>query len=182
MDKPIIQGLAGTETEKNLQTALRAESAVWLRYMCAARTASEESYCGIAETFTSIADNERAHGEIWLRLLGGCGNTEAHLREACSGEHREWEEMYAGFAETAKREGFAQIAQLFAHVASVERSHEETFGGWLRMMADGKIFYGAEGTVWRCLNCGFLFVGKEPPSECPACSHPRAFFVRNQNA
>ncbi|WP_443635854.1 rubredoxin-like domain-containing protein [Anaerotignum faecicola] len=29
-----------------------------------------------------------------------------------------------------------------------------------------------------CLNCGFIFEGKEAPQECPVCQHDRGFFIR----
>jgi rubrerythrin len=28
----------------------------------------------------------------------------------------------------------------------------------------------------RCLNCGYLHEGTEPPAMCPACAHPQAYY------
>jgi len=178
MNEPGIPALAGTETEKNLRAALSAEGQVRLRYECGAACARTEGYRAVADTFARIAENERAHGEIWLRLLDGAPDTATRLRAACQGEHAEWSGMYAGFAQKAREEGFAEIAALFERVASVERTHEEDFGRWLASWEAGAIFRGDSSTAWKCLNCGFVFVGAEPPSSCPACSQPRDFFLR----
>ena len=43
-------------------------------------------------------------------------------------------------------------------------------------LEDGSIFKRDEGTMWACLNCGYVFEGEEAPSACPACAHPQAHF------
>ena len=179
MGTPTIPGLAGSETEKNLQTALGGESRVYLKYYRYAEKAEEEGYLAIAEIFRETAENERAHGEIWLRLLGEIGSTEVNLEQAAAGEHWEWTDMYAGFAETAKKEGFTQIAALFEKVASVEKMHDERYAALrARLAAGGEFSAPDENTRWICLNCGYIHVGKEPPAACPACAHPKGFFAR----
>jgi rubrerythrin len=30
--------------------------------------------------------------------------------------------------------------------------------------------------IWQCSNCGHIHVGKQPPIECPVCSHPQDYF------
>ncbi len=179
MGTPTIPNLAGTETEKNLNTALGGESRVYLKYYRYAEKAEEEGYLAIAEIFRETAENERAHAEIWLRLLGEIGNTETNLAQASAGERWEWTDMYAGFAETAKKEGFAQIAALFEKVASVEKMHDERYDALRARVADGKEFTEPdENTRWLCLNCGYIHVGKEPPAVCPTCAYPKGFFGR----
>ena len=49
MGTPTIPNLAGTETEKNLNTALGGESRVYLKYYRYAEKAEEEGYLAIAE-------------------------------------------------------------------------------------------------------------------------------------
>ena len=29
-----------------------------------------------------------------------------------------------------------------------------------------------------CLNCGYVYRGKEVPKECPVCDHDRGYFIR----
>jgi rubrerythrin len=30
---------------------------------------------------------------------------------------------------------------------------------------------------WRCIECGYIFEGEEPPDACPVCMAPREAFV-----
>ena len=34
---------------------------------------------------------------------------------------------------------------------------------------------------WRCIECGYLFEGPEPPDVCPDCLAPRSAFVEVEN-
>ena len=40
----------------------------------------------------------------------------------------------------------------------------------------GKVFKKDAAVVWRCINCGYLYEGNEPPKKCPACAHPQSYF------
>ena len=179
MGTPIIPRLAGTQTEKNLNEAISGESRAHLKYQLYAKRAEEEGYYPIADIFRETSGNEMAHAEIWLKLIGEIGNTETNLHQAAEGERWEWTDMYAGFAETARQEGFAQIASLFERVASVEKMHEERYVGLETSLKEGKT-YSAESadTAWICLNCGFVYVGKEPPTVCTACAYPKGYFQK----
>lgn len=179
MGTPIISGLAGTQTEKNLLEALGGESRVYLKYNRYAEKAEEEGYYAVASIFRQTADNEAAHGEIWLRYLGEVGNTETNLKQASDGEHWEWTDMYAGFAQTARDEGFEQLAVLFEYVASVEKRHDARYAATLEAMRSGTLLSSdSETTQWICLNCGYVYTGKEPPAACPACAHPKGYFQK----
>ena len=49
------------------------------------------------------------------------------LIKAAQGEFDEWHDMYPSFAETARQEGFEELAVQFERVAKIERSHENRF-------------------------------------------------------
>ena len=179
MGTPILPELKGTKTEKNLNEALGGESRVYLKYYRYAEKAEKEGLHSVAKIFRDTAENERAHAEIWLRYLGEVGNTETNLQQASDGEHWEWTDMYAGFAETAKEEGFEQIAALFEQVAEVEKAHDARYAATLETLRSGKLFSSdSENTQWICLYCGHVYTGKEPPAVCPVCSHPQGFFEK----
>ena len=84
--------------------------------------------------------------------------------------------MYKGFAETAKKEGFKDIAKLFEGVAKIEAGHEKRYKALLENVKKKKCFVKKEVTVWVCRNCGHRHVGKEAPKVCPVCNHPQAYF------
>ena len=177
-----IETLKGTETEKNLHTALSGESQAYLRYKWFEEKAKSDGYVEISRIFAETADNEKEHAEIWFRYLGGWSATERNLDAAAGGEHFEWATMYAEFEETARREGFEVIAELFKKVASIEKTHEERYVQYLNQVRDGKCFTSDRAeTKWVCLNCGYVAVGKEPPAVCPVCSHPRGYFKEQKN-
>ena len=102
--------LTGTETDKNLRNAFSGESEAAMKYSFYAQAARNEGYQQIADIFQETADNEREHAEIWFKQLNGISNTRDNLYAAAAGERYEWNDMYAGFAETARREGFAGSA------------------------------------------------------------------------
>ena len=171
--------LAGSQTERNLHTALSGESQAYLRYKWFEKKAREDGYVEISELFRDTAANEMEHAEIWFKYLGGWSGTEKNLDAAASGEHFEWETMYAEFEATARSEGFDAIADLFARVASIEKMHEQNYKSSLQILQSGTTFKSdSPSTKWICINCGYVVQGKEPPAICPTCSHPQGYFKK----
>lgn len=181
LPKPMGDKLAGTQTEKNLHTALSAESQAYVRYLLFAHRAKSDGYVKVAQIFEETARNESEHAEIWFNLLGGLDATEGNLKVAMNGEHFEWEKMYHEFAQKAKEEGFDELAGRFERVAAIERRHEERYRTYLNQVSDGASFKAAEGetgTVWVCLACGQIWAGEKAPEHCPTCGHPQGYFAR----
>ena len=181
-----MKELKGTKTEANLMAAFSGESQARNKYTYYASQARKDGYEQIAAIFEETAGNEREHAKLWFKLLhGGVPTTAVNLKDAAAGEHYEWTEMYKGFAETARAEGFAEIANMMEGVAKVEASHEERYQILLESVEDGMVFKtdcDCCEPVWVCRNCGHLHVGKEAPERCPVCAHPRAYFeIQAQN-
>lgn len=177
--KTTTEQLAGTETEKNLHTALGGESQAFLKYLWYSEKAAADGYEAIAEQFREIAHNEKAHAEIWFRYLGGILPTAENLEAAAGGEHYEWSSMYADFAKTARAEGFADLAFHFERVAEIEKAHETRYRNTKGELENGTILGGAgPETRWICLNCGFVYTGETPPARCPTCSYPKSYFKK----
>ena len=173
----IAPQLAGSETERNLHTALSGESQAYLRYKWFEKKAKADGYVAVSELFRDTAANEMEHAEIWFRYLGGYAGTERNLQAAAEGEQFEWQSMYADFEKTARKEGFDAIADLFARVASIEKRHEEAYRASLKTLREGRMFSSdSASTAWVCINCGYVVSGKEPPAICPTCSHPQGYF------
>jgi rubrerythrin len=168
--------LKGSRTEKNLQEAFAGESQARNKYSYYASTARKEGYEQIAAVFEETAGNEREHAEIWFKLLDGIGDTARNLKDAAAGERYEWTEMYKGFAEVAKEEGFTEIAALFTKVADIEKRHEERYRTLLANVEAGKVFAKDEKKYWICRNCGHVVSCKKAPEVCPVCDHSRAYF------
>lgn len=173
---------AGTQTEKNLQAAFAGESQARNKYTYFASKAKKEGYEQIAALFLKTADNEKEHAKMWFKELEGIGTTAQNLAAAADGENYEWTDMYAGFAKTAREEGFDDIAVLFEKVAEIEKAHEERYRKLLKNIEDGVVFSKDGDMIWECRNCGHIVVGKKAPEVCPVCAHPQSYFqVKAEN-
>jgi len=170
--------LKGSQTEKNLMTAFAGESQARNKYTYYASKAKKEGYVQISKIFEETAANEKEHAEIWFKLLhgGSMPDTIQNLEDAANGENYEWTDMYAGFAKTAKEEGFTQIATLFELVGKIEKEHEERYRKLLQNIKDGLVFSREGDTIWQCSNCGHIVIGKKAPEVCPVCAHAKAYF------
>ena len=84
--------------------------------------------------------------------------------------------MYAGFAKTAKEEGFDHIAELFTMVGEIEKHHEERYRKLLANIEGGLVFSRDQEMIWQCSNCGHIVIGKKAPDVCPVCDHPQSYF------
>ncbi len=166
-----------SKTEANLMTAFAGESQARNKYTYYASKAKKDGYVQIAALFEETANNEKEHAKIWFKLLhGGIGDTIDNLKDAAAGENYEWTDMYAGFAKTAREEGFDHIADLFEGVAKIEKEHEERYLKLVKNLEDGLVFSRDGDVIWQCANCGHIVIGKKAPEVCPVCAHPQAYF------
>ncbi len=176
--------LKGSQTEKNLQAAFAGESQARNKYTYYASKAKKDGYQQIAALFEETAANEKEHAKIWFKLLHGgeIPSTEENLADAAAGENYEWTDMYAGFAKTAREEGFDHIAFLFEKVGAIEKEHEERYLKLLQNVKEGLVFSREDDRVWQCSNCGHVVIGKKAPEVCPVCAHPQAYFeIKKEN-
>ena len=179
-----MKELKGTKTEANLWTAFAGESQARNKYTYYASKAKKDGFVQIAELFEATAANEKEHAKIWFKLLhgGAIPDTKANLLDAAEGENYEWTDMYAGFAVTAREEGFEEIAILFDEVGKIEKMHEERYRKLLANVEGGLVFSKDNDVIWECGNCGHIVIGKKAPEMCPVCNHPQSYFrVHAQN-
>lgn len=181
--------LKGSETEKNLLKAFAGESQARNRYTYFASAAKKEGYEQIASIFLETAENEKEHAKVFFKyLVGGdleitasypagiIKSTKENLLHAASGENMEWTTIYSDFEKVALKEGFGDIAESFRQIAKVEKFHEERYRSFAKQLNDGSFFKKEKIVKWHCRNCGYIFEGKVPPKECPACKHPQGYY------
>ena len=173
-----MKELKGSKTEANLMAAFAGESQARNKYTYYASKAKKDGYVQIANLFEETANNEKEHAKIWFKLLhdGAVPDTATNLADAAAGENYEWTDMYKGFAQTAREEGFDQIAALFEMVAEIEKHHEERYRALLDNVNKEAVFSKDGDVIWQCSNCGHIVVGKKAPEVCPVCAHPKAYF------
>lgn len=184
-----MKSLKGTKTEKNVLTAFAGESQARNRYTYFASKAKKEGLEQIHGIFLETADNEKEHAERLFKFLEGgeaeiqaafpagvISDTKDNLKEAAAGENYEHTTMYPEFAKIADEEGFSEIAEAMRAIAIAEKQHEKRYLGLLDNLINNRVFKRGEVVKWRCRNCGYIHEGNEPPDECPACAHPKAYY------
>ncbi|MDE5810993.1 MAG: rubrerythrin family protein [Muribaculaceae bacterium] len=182
--------IAGTQTEKNLVIAYVAESTAYSRYTFYAQQADKENYFPIGQIFRDTAANELHHAKIFFKYLQGgkvpvsvtvdagvIGDTATNLEIAAAEELAEGVELYKKAAEVARQEGFNDIAEHFDSIAQVEESHRRRFDRMLKQVKEGTVWKREKPIKWKCLVCGYIFEGTEPPMPCPACNHPYQHYM-----
>ena len=178
-EEPKKNPYAGTQTEKNLEAAFAGESQARNKYTYFASQAKKDGFEQIAALFLKTADNEKEHAKMWFKELKGIGTTAENLAAAADGENYEWTDMYEGFAVTAEKEGFPELAAKFRMVAAIEKHHEERYRALLKNVETQAVFAKSEVKIWECRNCGHIIVGTKAPDVCPVCAHPQSYFEIN---
>ncbi len=181
--------LKDSQTGKNLMKGFAGESQARNRYTYFASKAKKEGFVQISDIFTETANQEKEHAKRMFKFMtdgdmeitadfpfGKIGSTSENLKAAAAGEKHEWTELYPSFAETARKEGFVDIALMFEAICVAERQHEKRYLDLMRNIDEGSVFKKDGTVVWRCRNCGYLHEGPEAPDMCPACLHPQAHF------
>jgi len=167
-----------SKTFANLQNALEGELKASTKYEIYGLKAREDGFEQIGNIFDETSQNEREHGEIWLKILnnGEVPYTLDNLEDSYGGETHEWTNMYPDYAREARVEGYNDIAALFEGVANIERHHDYRFRVLANNIETGEVFCKKVEVLWICLNCGNIVSGRCAPKECPVCGYPQAFY------
>ena len=130
------KNLRGSKTWENLKAAFAGEAQANRRYLYYARLADSEGHPEVAELFREVAQHETGHAFGHMRFLKQVadpvtglpiGSSRQNLTSCYEGETSEATEMYPGFAEVARDEGFEDLAKWFESLAKVEKSHAELY-------------------------------------------------------
>ena len=186
-----MKSLKGSQTEKNILAAFIGESQARNKYTFWGSVAKKEGFISIERIFVETAEQEKEHakrlfkflegGEVQLTTSAGAGvigTTLENLRMAAAGENHEWQHMYPDFAKVADEEGFPEIAAVMRNIAIAEKQHAKRYEAFIKRIEENSMWVQEDAITWRCLNCGFIYVGKEAPKVCPACAHPQGYFER----
>ena len=184
------KSIKGTRTEQNLVDAYISGTQAYARYTYYAQQAEKENYFPLQEVFNETAANELRHGKVYLKMLqGGALNctipvdaipprdTVTNLEISIHEEGDEAVKTYLANAKVAEEEGFPEIAEHFTAIASIEKHHMERFQRYLDRIKAGTLWKRDKAITWKCLVCGYEFVGTEPPKVCPACDHPYQHYM-----
>ena len=142
------------------------------------------------------ADQERAHAERFYELLKEMSGQTIQidgtypvdqqetlaelLRAAEHNEKEEYEDVYKNFGDTAKEEGFLEVASAFYQIAQIEHIHEIRFARLAEMLENNTYYASEEVSTWMCTNCGYIHEGKQAPKVCPVCRHEQGYFLPDE--
>ncbi len=184
-----------SKTKENLMRAFAGESQARNRYTFAASVAKKNNLYVIESVFNYTAGQEKEHAEVFYNLLSECAgetieidgtypvdidnNVAGLLKSAVHNEMEEYEDVYKSFANTARDEGFENIAIKFEMIAEIEKTHAERFKKFLTLLENDKLFLDETKTKWICLNCGHISETKGAPEICPVCDHNKGYFIRH---
>jgi len=178
-----------SKTAHNLLLSYSAEAQARTRYNFFATQALEEDYKQIAKIFDETAQQEYEHALRFFKFFNGgeleiCGvfpagvikDTRTNLLASAELELYVHDNMYGIFARVAEEEGFQRAADTFNAINVAEKHHEMMFRDLAENLATNRAFSRTNPITWRCLGCGYLHEGTEPPDKCPACVKPSTYF------
>lgn len=183
-----------SNTRINLMKAFAGESQARNRYTFAASKARKDGLHIIESVFLFTANQEKEHAELFYKYLeplageninieGGFpvdihDNVIDLLKSARHNEYEEYDPVYKAFGDEAKEEGFNAIAKTFHMIADIEKTHGDRFDKFIKLLEENKLFVSDVEAGWICLNCGYVYRGKEVPKVCPVCKHDRGYFLK----
>ncbi|MDO4531499.1 MAG: rubrerythrin family protein [Bacillota bacterium] len=183
-----------SETKENLMRAFAGESQARNRYTFAAEQAKEQKLHVIEAVLQFTAAQEQEHAEVFYNHLKELAGENIHidgsypvdiyetvlevLRAAQHNEYEEYDDVYCAFGDKAMEEGFPKAAASFHQIAKIEKVHGDRFGTLADLLEQGKLFVSDVECKWMCLNCGFVYEGKQVPEQCPVCQHDKGYFIR----
>ncbi len=179
MNNHVHSALSGTQTHKNLTDAFGSEARSAMRYLIFANAARDRGDHTLSNLLESLYGNEMEHAELWMRYLGEIGTSEQNIESVIASEEYEKDVMYPEFSETAKNEGFSEIAEKMALAANAENGHTRLLSEYLKDLRNGTLYNtDNDDAEWMCTNCGYTHTGHSVPERCPLCSGTKALFVR----
>ena len=183
--------LKESRTYENLARSYASECQARTRYEFIEYGARYNDYKNIADIIDEIAYQEFNHARMFytfiqdgedeqidnIEIVAGFPFREKwdlcdNLRLAAEDEANE-ANIYAEFAQTAREEGFPEIAQLFEDVLQVEIYHKEIFTELYNQFKNKTLYKKEEPVTWICGDCGYMATGTEPWDECPLCKAKR---------
>lgn len=183
--------LKDSQTYVNLARAYASECQARARYEFIEYGARYNEYKNIADVVDEIVYQEFNHARMLytfiqqgddkqidnIKINAGFPFREKwdlmdNLRLAATDEKDEIE-MYGQFAETANKEGFPEIAELFFQIRQVEAYHRSIFNELYEQMKNKTLYKKEQPVTWVCADCGYSAVGTEPWDECPLCKAKR---------
>lgn len=166
-----------SKTYQNLRRAYERELMVSTLYNIFGDKATADGFIEISSIFATTAYNEKEHARIFLQNLnnGIIPDTQQNLLESAKFEI-DTATLYRNYSNTAKEEGFNDLAALFNGIANIELNHNLNFKYQYDDVVRDQVFCKTKETLWICMQCGNIMGGECAPKICPICGFPQGFY------
>ena len=180
--------LIKSKTYHNLAKSFAGECQARTRYKFIEYGARQEGFTALADVVAKVEMNEFNHARMFytaiqqadpkkisnIDISSGYPFKEKwdlleNLKLASEDENTEFTRIYPEYAETAREEGFPEIAQLFEYVLNVENCHKMLFEDLYSQMKKGTMYKKTKAVKWKCGDCGHEATQKEAWQVCPLC-------------
>lgn len=178
----MVNNFINSQTYKNLIDAYNRELIESGKYLIYSTTARRDGYQQIGNIFDETSGDETRHAEIWLKFIIESDQlppTLINLQNASQDAYYDGTDLFMRYAETAREEGYTDIANMFEGVAVIERHHYFMFNQLALNIENNQVFCKPSSTVWICLACGNLVWSNCAPEICPICHYPQGFYQLN---
>ena len=178
----------GRKTSDNLQTFLDLESSAQTRYLAFAAKADAEGYGPIGSLFRALARSEEIHARNSGALIRErqtaerpqipplvVSSTAENLELSLQAEKYQRDVLYAGFLESARAEGNANVVKFFRSVLIPENEHHRLLAETYRSLQ--KLAGSNPATFYVCPGCG-LASSTLDFDNCPCCGETTEKFER----
>ena len=156
--------------DKNeIHKALMNEAFARCKYEIYAEIAHAEGLHYFGKILEETANNELSHVREIMRVLGLIKPTKENLTTAIEAESEESERIYPDLQKAALIENQLDTARLFQQIAKIEARHLERFQRLAQLLESDQVYQRQFEITWKCRTCGYIYIGKEPPSKCPGC-------------
>jgi rubrerythrin len=162
-------------TNDNLKAAFAGESQASRKYLYFAEKADKDGQPQVAKLFRAASEAETIHARNHLNALNGIGAVTDNLKEAVSGEHYEFMDMYPGFITQSQTEKNSKAEVSFNWANQVEKVHHGLYEKALKEVTAGK--KPEAKPIYVCARCGNTVEG-EAPDKCPICNAAKSFFKK----
>ncbi len=182
-------------TKENLARSFASECQEGARYQFLAKKAQDEGYQYMSALIRTLAHNEMAHAQQFFNKITEYGGANVQNIEITAGypfrsgelcdalkieaenERMSGESIYPSFADTAREEGFKDVADLFDMVSMVEKSHNKTLTELHKGLCGNSLYKCKTGKhPFKCDNCGTIILNKTAPKTCPLCQMGQGYY------
>lgn len=180
--------LIDSKTFINLAKSYAGECQAHVRYKFIEYGARMQGYKTLAEMIDNIVYNEFNHARMFYTFLQeGSKDTIKNIDIASGYPFKEkWDlvenlylasedekieatKVYPEYAKIAREEGFDEIAKLYENIIQVETCHHKLLADLHNQLKTKTLYKKPKAVKWKCADCGYEAVGKEPWDECPLC-------------